>query len=301
MRLVARDNPHLHISCSSFDCITCKSCKGHKLPFEHSHNKKLAPLELIHSDVWGPSPVTSIQGFHYYVTFIDDCSHFTWLFPLKQKSEVSNVFINFKKLIENQFNYKIRILRTDGGTEYLNNNLSTFLQAQGILHQRSCPYTPDQNGVAERKHRHVLETTRTLLSQASIPHQYWPDATLTDAYLINRLPSQTTGSVSPFQLLHNKAPVYDHLKAFGCECYPLIPNQLRNKLQPKSNPHVFLGYSDQYKGYKCLNRNSNSICISRHVTFSENVFPFRTNIDRTQHQQSETAPSLLIPTSYVQT
>lgn len=147
-------------------------------------------------------------------------------------------------------------------------------------------------GVAERKHRHIIETTRTLLATASVPYKYWPDAVATATYLINRLPSQTTNKVSPFELLHNRKPQYDHLKVFGSECFPLIPPQLRHKLQPKAHPHVFLGYSDIHKGYKCLNLHTNKITISHHVTFHEHRFPF----GETPPSQSTNNQGILPPT-----
>lgn len=183
--------------------------------------------------------------------FVDDYSRFTCLFPLRFKSEVFDIFVNFKSQVENYTSQKIKILRTDGGTEFVNHSFSSFLKKQGINHQISCPYTPEQNGVAERKHRHIIETTRTLLATASVPYKHWPDAVSTAIYLINRLPSPTTNKLSPYELVHNRTPKYEHLKVFGCECYPLIPQQLRNKFQPKAQQHVFLGYFDLHKGYKC--------------------------------------------------
>ncbi|PKU70861.1 Retrovirus-related Pol polyprotein from transposon TNT 1-94 [Dendrobium catenatum] len=301
MRLIASAYPQLHISISSFQCVACSSCKGHKMPFSKSCNRMKTPLALLHSDVWGPSPVTSNQGFRYYVTFIDDFSRYTWIFPCSNKSDVPHIFINFKTFIENQTNYKIKILRTDGGTEYRNITLSKFLSSNGIQHQLSCPYTPEQNGVAERKHRHIIETTRTLLHQASVPLQFWPDAANTAVYLINRLPSSNTNNYSPFQSFYKQHPSYDHLKTFGCECFPLSHPPLRHKLQQKSQSCVFLGYSEQYKGYKCLNKHTNSIQYSRHVTFMENSFPFDAGeIKKSTDITLDIPCSLLLPISQVQ-
>ena len=124
-------------------------------------------LELVHSDVWGPSPLTSPLGFNYYVIFVDDYSQFTWLFLLKHKNEVLFVFKHFKSMVETQFSSKLKILRTDNGFEYINNEFKSFCPTSDILHQSSCPYTPEQNGVSERKHRHILETGLTLLYLSS--------------------------------------------------------------------------------------------------------------------------------------
>lgn len=145
------------------------------------------------------------------------------------KSEVASIFVNFKTLVKKQFSHHIKLLRTDGGMEYLNYTLRNFLQQHGIYHLISYPYTPEQNDVVERKHRHIIETTRTLLHIASIPYSYWTEAVLTATYLINRMPSKNTNNISLFQLLFNTSASYDHPRTFGCECFPLLPNHLSHK------------------------------------------------------------------------
>ncbi|PKU70687.1 Retrovirus-related Pol polyprotein from transposon TNT 1-94 [Dendrobium catenatum] len=196
-------------------CHACNKAKLHKTVFEISQNRAKSVLGVIHSDVWGPAPTASNTGMLYYVLFIDDYTRFTWLFPIRHKSEVALIFSNFKSYIENLTSSKIKCLRKDGGGEFVNNSFAQFLQKHGIAHQISCPYTPEQNGIAERKHRHIIETTRSLLDISSVPYKYWPDAVLTATYLINRMPSPNTDKVSPYELLHHKAPSYDHLRTFG--------------------------------------------------------------------------------------
>ncbi|PKU65951.1 Retrovirus-related Pol polyprotein from transposon TNT 1-94 [Dendrobium catenatum] len=178
---------------------------------------------------------------------------------------------------------------------------TNLLNNYGISHQVSCPYTPEQNGVVERKHRHLLETTRTLLYTASVPNSFWPDAVLTATYLINRMPSPNTNNKSPYELLHQKQPEYAHLRTFGCACFPLIPASNRNKFQPKSHLCVFLGYSEKYKGYKCFDIVSYKIIMSRHVKFDEQYFPFfklQQNVD--QERCTHLSPLFLTPTSIAQ-
>ncbi|PKU75779.1 Retrovirus-related Pol polyprotein from transposon TNT 1-94 [Dendrobium catenatum] len=187
-------------------CHVCNKAKHHKSVFELSRNRANSVLDLIHSDVWGPAPTTSNTGMLYYVLFIDNYSRFSWIFPLRHKSEVFAVFVTFKTYIENLTSAKIKCLRTDGGGEFVNNSFISFLKQHGIVHQISCPYTPEQNGVAERKHRHIIKTTRSLLLTASVPYKHWPEAALTATYLINRMPSPNTHNISPFELLYHKAP-----------------------------------------------------------------------------------------------
>ena len=146
--------------------------KMHRLPFLNSHFVASSPFELVHFDVWRPAPVMSIDGFRYYVLFVDHFTRFTWLYLLKSKSKVFSKFIEFKAMVETQFSIKIKTLRSDGGGEYTSSAFKSYLLQHGITHQISCPYTPQQNGLVERKHRHLVETTITLLSQALMPTAY---------------------------------------------------------------------------------------------------------------------------------
>jgi hypothetical protein len=136
---------------SSIVCESCLAGKFTRLPFPKSSTKSVIPFEVIHSDVWGPSPHTSIEGFRYYLTFIDECTRYCWIFPLHNKAQVCSVFLSFHAFVSTQFSTSIKILQTDGGGEYVGRSLQTFLLEHGIVHHKSCPYTPQQNGLAERK------------------------------------------------------------------------------------------------------------------------------------------------------
>ncbi|PKU64658.1 Retrovirus-related Pol polyprotein from transposon TNT 1-94 [Dendrobium catenatum] len=297
MRLISHSNPSLNISFAKSFCNFCASCKGHKLTFENSLSKTSAPLELIHSDVWGPSPVSSHQGFKYYVIFVDDYSRFIWFFPLMFKSEVTSTFIQFVSLIKRQTNRKLKVIRTDCGGEFINNQFKDFTRKASIIHQTTCPYTPEQNGIAERKHRHLITTTRTLLHTAGLPLSYWLDAATTATHLINRLSSATTGNTSPLQRMFNTTPSYNHMRTFGCECYPLLPPTQRTKLTTTSPRCVFLGYAETAKGYRCLNTQTHKIIVSRNVKFNESNFPFKNRSEQASPISDFTPPSLLIPHS----
>ena len=138
-------NNNVKISVHDDICSQCKSCisaKMHKLPFPQHIMSSTSPLKLVHSAVWGPTPVTFVLSYKYYVIFVDDFTRFTWLFLIKHKSEVFTVFLHFKALVENQFGSKIKTLRTDGGGEYISNLFKSFCLDHGIQHQLSCPYTP---------------------------------------------------------------------------------------------------------------------------------------------------------------
>ena len=139
------------------------------------------PFELVFSDVWGPAP-TSVGRHEYYVSFIDDFSKYVWIYLLKKKSDVYQVFLNFQNFVERQFQCKIKTMQTDWGGEY--EKLNSFFQKVGIVHHVSCPHAHQQNGSAERKHRHIVEVGLALLANASMPLKFWDEAFLTATYLI---------------------------------------------------------------------------------------------------------------------
>jgi len=130
-------------------------------------------------------PTSSISGYVYYVSFIDDYSRKTWIYFLKSKDEVFSKFKEFKALIENLSERKIKILRSDNGGEYTSTAFKSHLAKHGIIHQTSCPYTPQQNGVAERKNRHLMEVARSMMFYTNMPKRFGSDAVMTACYLIN--------------------------------------------------------------------------------------------------------------------
>jgi hypothetical protein len=244
----------------------------HKLPFVNSQFQSTQPLELIHSDVWGPAPVNSSDGNKYYLLFVDDFSRFSWLYLLKHKSDVFSIFKSFKATVENQFSTQIKFLRTDCGGEYTCNEFTAFCTSSGITHQLSCPHTPQQNGLVERKHRHIVECALTLLSHASLPITHWTYAVTAALHLINRLPTPRLSHKSPWEKLFHKPPDISHFRTFGCICFPHLRPYNTHKLQPRTTPCLFLGYPAHTKGYICQDPNTKRVYISRHVLFNEGEF-----------------------------
>jgi len=173
-------NQHLPLT-SSLDktriCEACQLGKSKKLPFGESTRCTSDSLELIHSDVW-TSPIPSLSGCTYYVLFVDDYSRFTWLYPILNKSEVYPYFVKFKLLVENMFSTKIKQFQFDNGGEYTSNQFKHLFTQNGVLHRLTCPYTSQQNGIAERKHRHAMEICLTLLTQSRLSPKFWVDAFL---------------------------------------------------------------------------------------------------------------------------
>jgi hypothetical protein len=196
-------------------------------------------------------------------------------FLLLPKSDVVSTFLQFQAHVEKFFDRKIKAIQSDWGGEF--RALNPILSRQGISHRISCPHTHQQQGSVERKHRHIVETGLSLLASASMPLKFWDEAFLTASFLINRLPSPVTQNKSPFEILFHHTPDYNFLKVFGCACWPHLRPYNKHKLAFQSQLCVFLGYSFQHKGYRCLHVPSSRIYISRNVIFYESHFPFTNN------------------------
>uniref|UniRef100_A0A2N9EVL6 Integrase catalytic domain-containing protein n=1 Tax=Fagus sylvatica TaxID=28930 RepID=A0A2N9EVL6_FAGSY len=276
-------------------CESCQLAKCKRLPFTKSDRVSNLPLQLVHSDVW-QSPVVSLSGCRYYVIFIDDYSRFSWLFPLKSKSDVYPCFIKFKCMVENLFSSKIKSFQSDGGGEYSYTPFKNLLTQHGIFHRFSCPHTSPQNGVAERKHRHVVDTGLALLAHSGLSTKYWVDAFLTAIYLINRLPTPTISNQTPYYKLFHHDPDYNILRTFGCACFPLMRPYNPHKLAFRSKKCIFLGYSSNHRGYRCLDFSTNRVYISRDVVFNEQDFPAKTSPSlRVSTENPRLEESVLLP------
>ncbi|RVW62261.1 Retrovirus-related Pol polyprotein from transposon RE1 [Vitis vinifera] len=191
----------------SFNSVSnSKFAKHTRTVYPQIPYKPSTVFSLVHSDVWGPSRIKNISGTRWFVTFVDDHTRVTWVFLMKEKSEVGHIFQTFNLMVQNQFNSKIQVLKSDNAKEYFTSSLSTYLQNHGIIHISSCVDTPQQNGVAERKNRHLLEVARCLMFSSNVPNYFWGEAILTATYLINRMPSRVLTFQSPRQLFLKQFP-----------------------------------------------------------------------------------------------
>ncbi|KAJ9565708.1 hypothetical protein OSB04_001674 [Centaurea solstitialis] len=270
---------------SSLSSLQCESCQFSKHQRIHlsprvCNKRASSPFELVHSDVWGPCPVTSKLGFKYFVTFVDDYSRTTWLYFMKNRSEVFTHFCSLNAEIKTQFKVSIQTIRSDNAKKYLSQTFQSYMLQNGILHESSCVDTPAQNGVAERKNRHLLEVARALLFHMTVPKPFWADAVATACFLINRMPSVILDGQIPFSVLFPTKSLFPiDPKIFGSTCFVRDTRPHITKLDPKSLKCVFLGYSRLQKGYRCFSPMLNRYIVSRDVTFHENApfFPVSTS------------------------
>lgn len=261
-------------------CETCVKGKHSRLPFRSSDTKTSALLELVHSDLCGPIEVESLGGSKYFLTFLDDFSRKVFVYMLKKKSEVAAKFVEFKQLVENQTGSRIRILRSDNGKEYCNNELSTILKKSGIQHQLTATYSPQQNGKAERLNRSLVEKATCLLIDSNLEKCFWAEAISTASYLINRTPCKGLTRTTPEEVWTKTKPNLSHLRTFGCMAMIQIPKQKRRKFSPKSKKCVFIGYCENTKAYRFYDQIQKKVVVSRDIVFIENEFSPEVNSNK---------------------
>jgi len=187
--------------CKNF-CDICHYSKQHKLPFQQSTSCTLNCFDLIYVDIWEPTNF-SIHGHKYFLTVVDGHSRHTWNFPMIIKAETKNLLQNFAIFVQNQFERKIKTIRFDNGQEFMNQD---FYNKYGIIHQRSCVETPQQNAIVEHKHQHILNVARSLMFQSNLPRSYWNYTLMHVIYLINRLPTIVLTNKCPYEILYKEPP-----------------------------------------------------------------------------------------------
>lgn len=259
-------------------CQICPLAKQTRNVFPTTTKRSSSPhaFHLLHIDIWGPYKHSTHDGFKYFLTVVDDFSS-TWVFLMHCKSDALQILKHFFAFILNHFGKSVQHIRTDNGHEFLSTECRTFLSSMGIIHQRSCPYTPQKNGPVERKHRHILNIARAIKFQASVPDSYWGECVLHSVYLINRTPTPLLSNKTPFEVLFQKLPSYSHLKVFGCLCYA-SNLKTNNKFDARAKPYVFFGIPCEPKGIKLLDLSTRQFTISRDVVFHEDIFSFSSQV-----------------------
>ncbi|GBM94626.1 Copia protein [Araneus ventricosus] len=204
------------------DCIHCIKNKLSEFPYPKEAKYRAAhPLDLVHSDLCGPMPTQSVNGKYYFFTFVDDYSRYSMIYLLSKKDEVLSKLKEYIAMTRNKFGRMLKVLKSDNGGEYIGKEIEDFLKEQGIVHQFTVPYSPQQNGVSERKNRTLIEMTRCLLSEANLPQRFWAEAAMTATYLQNHLPTKPKGK-TPYELWTNRKPNLSHIRVFGCKAYAYI-------------------------------------------------------------------------------
>lgn len=255
-----------------FDCDGCAYGKLHRLSFEHREEKSTKCGEIVHADVCGPISETSLSGARYFLLLKDDYSHFRTVYFLKQKSEVLNNLKTFINWSEKQSGHSIEVFRSDNGTEFTNKEVKQLLNDNGIEHQRTVPYTPEQNGCAEREMRTIMEAARTMIHAKGLTLKLWAEAVNSAVYIINRTGTSSVKHKTPYELWYGKPASFEHFRTFGCELYVHIAKESRRKLDAKARKCLFVGYDKDVKGYRVFDQDTNKVEIARDVKFLSDEF-----------------------------
>ena len=253
---------------------TCASCllgKQTRSSFPNATSFRATQvLELVHGDLCGPiSPPTAGRNRYIFV-LIDDHTRYMWTILLEEKSEAFVKFQKFKQLVERETGERIKTFRTDRGGEFTSNEFNSFCDNQGIHRHLTAPYSPQQNGVVERRNRTLMEMTRSIMKAMEVPNYLWGEGVRHATYVINRVATRTLKIMTPYECLKKKKPNVEHLRVFGCVCFARSEAPYLRKLDDRSRTMVHLGVEPGSKAYRLYDPINRKIVVSRDVVFDEN-------------------------------
>ncbi|GJY82573.1 retrotransposon protein, putative, ty1-copia subclass [Tanacetum coccineum] len=237
-----------------------------KKPFPYSNERAKDLLGIIHTDVCGPLRHVSRQGASNFITFTDDYSRYGYVYLLKHKHELFETFKVFKNEVENQLGKTIKAIRSDRGGEYISQEFKDYLKANGIVQQLTPPYTPQHNGVSERRNRTLLDMVRSMMNLTTLPLSFWDYALESATRILNMVPTKKVDK-TPYELWYGKVPNLSYLKVWGCEA--LVKRDTPDKLEQRSVKCIFIGYPKETMGYYFYFPPENKIVVARYAEFFE--------------------------------
>ncbi|GJU24035.1 putative ribonuclease H-like domain-containing protein [Tanacetum coccineum] len=252
-------------------CVACQKGKQHKASCKAKSVSSIShSLQLLHMDLFGPTSVRSLNHKTYCLVITDDFSRFSWVFFLRTKDETSGILKDFIRQIENQLNQKVKTIRCDNGTKFKNKDFIEFCGSKGIKREYSNARTPQQNGVAERKNRTLIEAARTMLADSFLPNTFWAEAVSTACYVLNRVLVTKPHNKTPYELVTGKIPIISYIRPFGCHVTILNTIDHLGKFDGKSDEGFLVGYSLQSKAFRVYNLETKRVEENLHITFLEN-------------------------------
>ncbi|GJS91620.1 retrotransposon protein, putative, ty1-copia subclass [Tanacetum coccineum] len=250
-------------------CVSCMSGNMARKPYSHQVERAKDLIGLIHIDVSGPLRIVSRQGANYFVTFTDDFSRYGYVYLLKHKHEVFETFKVFQKEVENQLGKTIKSLRSDREGEYMSQEFLDHLKEHGIIAHCAPPYTPQYNGVLERRNRTLLDMVHSMMSQTTLQKSFWDYAHESAAHILNMVPTKKVDK-TPYEIWHGQAPKLSYLKVWGCEALVKRDTLTKHdKLEPRSFKCIFVVYPKETMGYSFYNPSENKVFVARNAEFFE--------------------------------
>jgi transposase InsO family protein len=251
----------------------CSACQaGKHVGVHHPHKNIMTterPLELLHMDLFCPIAYISINESKYCLVIVDDYSRFNWVFFLQEKSQTQEILKKILRWTQNEFGLRIKKIISDNWTEFNNSQIEGFLKEEGMKHEFSSPYTPQQNSVVERKNRTLLDMTRTMLDEYKSSDRFWAEAISTACYSINRLYLHWILKKTSYKLLIGKKPNVSYFRVFGSKCFILIKRGRNSNFAPKAVEDFLLGYDLNTRAYRVFNKSTGLVEVSCDIVFDE--------------------------------
>jgi transposase InsO family protein len=261
----------------------CVACQAGKQVGSTHHSKNVMttsrPLELLHMDLFGPVAYLSIGGSKYGLVIVDDFSRFIWVFFLQDKTETQGTLKRFLRRAQNEFELKVKKIRSDNGSEFKNLKVEEYLEEEGVKHEFSAPYTPQQNGVVERKNRTLVDMARTMLGEFKTPERFWSEAVNTACHAINWLYLHRLLKKTSYELHTGNKPNVSYFRVFGSKFYILVKKGRHSKFAPKAVEGFLLGYDSNTKAYRVFNKSLVLVEVSSDVVFDETNGSPREQVD----------------------
>lgn len=281
IRQLARDNivkgmPDKLVTRDQGPCNGCslgKATKASFTPIQKIQSQRTN--ELLHIDVWGPIAHPTPDGMRYFLSIIDDFSRRVHIYLMQRKGDVFGYFKQHLVKVEREQDSKVVFIRTDNGMEFCHKQFSDYCLELGLQHQRTNIYTPQQNGVAERYNRTMMNHVKTINNTAGLPYSFWGEALMAATYIKNRLPTRYNKETTPIELWTGIKPSVAHCKIYGCLAYAYMPDVKRSKLDNSASEAIMLGYATGTKGYRLLIIDTMKIIETRSAKFDETKYPAR--------------------------
>ena len=255
---------------SFFDKVECSVCNYTKMTravYRVPPRRVDRKLGRAYSDVWGPYRITSLNGYRYFINFVDEFTRKSWLELMKSRKEVQGKVLEWKKVAEVDSGETLAKLRTDNAKEF--EHMANNLRKEGVVMEFTTPHTPEENGMAERLNRTIIQMARAMLHWAELPKTFWGEAAKTANYLRNVLPL-ANNQPSPDEQWYGYAPVIDHIRTFGCLVHAHVPSASRAKLDRVSFQGIFVGYHSHHQ-FRIYNPKSRRIGWHTSVKFLEDT------------------------------
>jgi len=262
-------------------CLECGIAKLRNKPHNKTPPKANRILEVIHSDIMGPISPASNDGFKYVITFIDEFSRKAWIHLMKEKSEASNIIVEFLKYIDNHFDKKIKYFKSDNAKEYNNSKVKKLCKKMGIKKIFSTPYNPQNNGIAERYNQTLINSTKTLIYWAKLSLDFWSYAIIYSNYLYNITPHSNISNLIPNEIFYNRDVSLSKVKVFGCTFYYNNIHDRKSKIEVNSRKGIFLGIDFDSNSYITMDTEDQKIHLVQNGTFLEEVpanYKFRADL-----------------------